>query len=182
MRLSRGNSAFTLIELLIVVAIIAIFAASSLSVVTAPAEEQAFSIIDEHFESGTNLFFTHFVADAHDAESLRVIENPPALILTQAGETNSAVAYFVDSRHQLRRAILSGDELAALATRGERGALEYRGAVLIEAVVELRAEKQESTGLWRVSLHARSTRLDREINVNRHVDVCVGHSWLGGAQ
>ena len=85
----RTQSAFTLVEMLIVIAMIAVFAGASLVVVTAPAQEQAYADIETPFEAGAARFFASVVGDAHGATTMLVSRSPQALVLRGAAPDGS---------------------------------------------------------------------------------------------
>ncbi len=174
---------FTLIELLIVVAILGIMAAASFAVVTAPAEEHVFSDIELQLEAGAGVFFSHVVGEAHQAGSIRAKSNPARLLFAGAPEKARATAYWIDSRGQLRREVVAAGEADEFTSDAfNPGSWDKRGAMLLEGVVSLGADREPSTRLWRMNLRAERRQLNREWILDRSVEVAVGDSWLGGVK
>lgn len=104
MRRVLRHRAFTLIELLIVIAIIAIVTASSMAVMTAPAEENVFANADYEAEAGQGLLFGRLAMDCHAATTATVEQE--RLVLEGADST----LYFVDEKRRLRRAAFKAGE------------------------------------------------------------------------
>lgn len=190
MRLHRPPRAVTLIELLIVCAIMAIFAASLLAVVTAPAEERVFADVDNTFESGAATLFGALVADAHAAQRLEVGDKPTALVFMPSRPGDPVPVYFVDPVNQVRRALVDADQARRLLSGDTEGSdlWRQRGGSLVPDVARLQAERiadeRSDSGpvLWRISLLASHRQLGREQILDRRVDVAVGlhESGLAG--
>jgi len=178
------RAAFTLIELLIVIAIISIMAGATMAYLTAPAEEQVFAIEEQAYESGGGVFFSQLVADAHDSASLAATgdatSGPQTLVFRPGAKDAPAIVYFVDKDGHLRRA--KAVEGAGAADRMEAmDAMDVAAsAVLMDGVERLSAQFDKATSLWRVSLRAGFERYDRKTGIERQVDVAVGPAWLGG--
>jgi prepilin-type N-terminal cleavage/methylation domain-containing protein len=169
-----GHRAFTLIELLIVVALLAIFAAASLSVITTPAEEQHTANMDMQTEAGMGLFFSTVVADMHDATTVTQTQTPAGLELSGLGGSQRAVRYWVDPRNQLRRAAFS------TAASVEMAPGDGSGAPILENVRTFEGTQLPEPGRWRVRVVTHQSRFGRSIDFDRHVDVLAGHAWAGG--
>jgi prepilin-type N-terminal cleavage/methylation domain-containing protein len=167
--LRRG---YTLIEMLIVVAILAVFSASSLVIVTAPMYERVYADIEAPREAGLATLLPALVADAHAAASAEAPDG--AFILRGAAPDGGDVAYFVDSAKQLRRA-----QAAAGASVDEMRA-QTAGAALIEDIEVFSAAHDEATGLWSVTVRAATSRLARNMSADRTIAVAVGKAWAGG--
>lgn len=183
MNQSQAARAFTLIELLIVVAILSIFAASLLAVVTAPAQEQVFADIENQYESGAAILFTRVVEDAHACGRLAIPEEPRALaFLPRAGKEWASV-YFIDDDGVLRYLAARQEEASEWLRSGDRpDRWELEGAALLEGAERLGAEPLQPEGLWRISLRASKRQLGRELRLDRHMDVSLGAAWNGGLQ
>lgn len=165
--------AFTLIELLIVVAIIAVISASSLAVLTGPMYERVRAEDQQAFETGSGLFFATVIADAHRAASLEVSPTDSSattqtLTFQIADATTSTVRYTVNS--------------AGILSRSVDGKLT---ANLAPGIQVLTAEKQSTASLWTVTLAGKIRGFDAGVQTTttRQLDVLVGpNSWTGGGQ
>jgi prepilin-type N-terminal cleavage/methylation domain-containing protein len=170
----RHLAGFTLIETLIVFAILAILSTSSLVIVTAPMYERAYADIEAPREAGLATLLPALVSDAHAAASAEGADG--AFVLRGAAPGGGDIAYFVDTARQLRRAQAapgaSVDELRGLAA----------GSALIEDIEVFSAARDEATGLWRVTLRAATTRLARDMSADRTIAVAVGKRWAGDGQ
>lgn len=104
----RSRRAMTLIELLIVVAIIAILSAAALAVVVAPLADVLRSRAEARLNGGFGMLHAALVADLHDAREARIGADGSELEVV--GPDGTAVVYAVDEGGTLRRR--RGDEAA----------------------------------------------------------------------
>ncbi|MBX7247151.1 MAG: prepilin-type N-terminal cleavage/methylation domain-containing protein [Candidatus Sumerlaeaceae bacterium] len=164
--------AVTLIELLIVVAIIAIFSGGSMAILIAPAQEQAYAGIEVPAETGCSRLFAALVADAHSATA---VEHDAATSTTifRAAADGKDVVYRVDANARLRR--------IAGAQADDKIPDSSRGSMLIESISEFSLVRQQGN-LWRVSVASNTRRMARNLGLHRSLDVAVGRSWSGGTQ
>ena len=171
--LRRG---FTLIEMLIVVAILSIITASLISYIQMPPREQLQATTDVAIEQGLAACFSKLVADAHNATELRMTPDGRGLIAENSGEGSSAV-YYVDADQTLRRAIAS--EAQAEQARG--GALDWQaglqGAMIARRVERFEAAPAATSGMWTIVVSV-ETGDEGHAPLERRVDVAV----RGGAQ
>ncbi len=170
----QRDRAFTLIELLIVIAILAIMTASSIAVITVPMREQVISGMEASNEAGVSAFFSKLIPDAHGALELQPTSQPQGVTLIGAAPGGGDVTYFIDGNKRLRRTTRSpGDAPAAPA----------EGAALLDDATSLTADAQPDTGLWRITVNAGVERLGRDMRLQRSVDVGVGaKSFAGGVR
>lgn len=175
----RKARAFTLIELLIVVAIISILSAGSMAIVVAPGQERVLAEEEHALEAGAGLFFATLVSDAHSASALESHDSPKALVLRQAASGGEDVVYYVDAKHVLRRGILAGEKTAAFIEG--KASLDSDPAVLAN-VGQLSASRDAQSGLWRVRLQSSLSRIGRQIGIDRQVLLAPGKSWTGGVR
>jgi prepilin-type N-terminal cleavage/methylation domain-containing protein len=178
---ARSNTrGVTLIELLIVIAMMSIFAAGSLAVVVAPAREHAYASREMLFESGAAAFFSAITNDMHSARTVRALTEPPAVVLEGVAANGGGMAYWVDGAGMLRRAVLTASEAAA-TTGGATAALTPgRGSVMLEKVTVLDAAPEG--GAWRVKLVARASDAGRAMEVSHEVLLLAGTAWTGRAK
>ncbi|MCX7718337.1 MAG: prepilin-type N-terminal cleavage/methylation domain-containing protein [Candidatus Sumerlaeaceae bacterium] len=170
----RRHAGFTLIETLIVVAMLAIFTASSLVMVTAPMYERVYADIEAPREAGLATLLPALVSDAHAAASAEAPDG--AFVLRGAAPGGDDIAYFVDTAKQLRRAQAS----AGASWEDLRG--RAAGAALLEDIEAFSASHDESAGLWRVTLRTATTRLGRKMSADHTITVAVGKTWAGGGR
>lgn len=175
------RTAFTLIELLIVVAIIAIFSASLIAVVTAPGFEQNRSMIERDQEAGTALLFSHFVADAHEADD--AIASPRGIVFRGAGKKGEDVVYVLDGSKQVRRALATTEDSAALLEQDMANKVPAGASVIVRNVEEFSiAADAGKEGLWRLVLATHTQANRQPIDYRREMTFGVGKFWVGGAQ
>lgn len=183
---SAGSRAVTLIELLIVVAILAILSATLLAVITAPPQEQIFADVDNAFESGSTTFFGALVTDAHAARTLDQRTSPAAIAFPAVADGGKTVLYFVDPDRHLRRAVVSDKEAQAFLKGeiGESEAWRQRGAAILSDVESFEAERTDhgkdssravaGAERWRIEVRAVHRQLGHEQVLDRHIDLLVG--------
>lgn len=187
----RPARGVTLIELLIVIAIIAVMSAATLAVITAPLQEDVLSRMDAATEAGLASFFSALAQDAHTAATLEPVAEAPGLRLKGAGGEGGAadVVYFVDGHRRLRRAVVaagsvpgSGPAGGADGRTGE-GAAPAPGTALLEDVQELTAEPAAEGRLWKVRVRGGTERFGRPLVYDRQMILGVGlTSFAGGGQ
>lgn len=160
-----AREAFTLIELLIVVAIIAIITGGSMAILTGPMFERVRAEDQEAFEAGAGVFFASLVHDAHRAASMEA-ESTGTITLTFAAPAPGKAVYAINEQGTLTRAV-DGTP----------------GAKLVPEVESLKAEKLSTGSLWTVSLSASLRGYDgKSTTVTRRMDVLAGaNAWAGGA-
>jgi prepilin-type N-terminal cleavage/methylation domain-containing protein len=176
----RRHNGLTLIELLIVIAIMAIMSAASLAVIVAPAREHAYATIEMQFEAGAAAFFAAITNDLHSARDVTVTGEPAAIVLGDISADGRGAAYWVDAAGNLRRAVLTAEE--CLATRGSvAGVLAgARGAVLLGNVIALSAEREGDA--WRIAFRAKAFDVGRTIEASHELKLLPAIAWAGGTR
>ena len=172
----RKLNGFTLIELLIVVAILAIMAASSLAIIVEPMKEHARVNVAIEQEAGFATMASQIIGDAHDAAVMKVGTELEAVVFMRPGSQEAPV-YFVDSQRNLRRAIVPRGEADAFLAR----AVKYttQGAALIPFVEEFTAAQTSEAGSWELHIRSRKNVLERELLLDRRIPLTVGTAWMG---
>lgn len=149
---------FTLIELLIVIAIIAIMAASSLAIITEPMKEQARVNVSHQQVAGFATAAAQLIADAHDSEE---IESG-----TESVTFPNRATYYIDERRFLRR-VTPDDEV---------------GAALMGEMQTLTVTPGDQANSWQIRLVSRAEICDRVIGLDQLVPLTLGSAWRGGPQ
>lgn len=171
--------AFTLIELLIVVAIMGMISASMLAFIQTPAEEHTFAVIENAMESGAALFFTHITSEAHRAKAIKSGSVGQSLALTGAGRNGLDVVYFVDSEKRLRRVETPHEEARKILDGTSAKTVVPLGAALLSHVQHIGVEPNGANGLYTITLRAETSRLARNMKIDRSVETHVGNAWMG---
>ncbi|MBI5155490.1 type II secretion system protein [Candidatus Poribacteria bacterium] len=171
----KTRHAYTLIELLIVVAIMAIFAGGTMAVITAPMQERVWADAEMPLEAGAATFFAKAVSDVHDAGSLEYSDSPSAIFLWPVHATDAAVAYVVGPDGVLRRVAGSSEDIARAISEPSPSS----GPALVSGVTDLRAEHLGEGPVWRISLRAGSEILGRQVVTEHSVNLAVGRGWVG---
>lgn len=154
------RNAFTLIELLIVVAIIVILSAASLALVVAPLKDQVTTTLQMEQEAGMARLFTYLIADAHNANEVSIADEGDFPVLRIGFEGGDPVQYAVDAGGNLRRS--TGDRTMLLVEGMRSFRVKRDGDVLH---VELTAAKD---------LYRRSWEIERALDLN------IGVARTGG--
>ncbi len=170
----RRRRAFTLIELLIVVAIIAIMSAATFSIITAPLQEDVLSDIEASAETGLATFFSALVQDAHSATVMEPQASGDGMRLRGAAAGGADVVYQVDAQRRLRRMVT--------AEEGPDGPVAgpAPGAAILENVEALTVEAIPDSRLWRVAVRGGTTRFGRPLIFDRQVNLGVGVTSFSG--
>ncbi len=167
----RSQSAFTLIELLIVVAIIAIFSAAMMAVITAPMFEHKRAIIEGSQQAGIATLLARLVEDAHTAQSVESIEQG---IVFSGTANRGNVFYVTDKEHQLHRM-----EAAITATLESKSV--NAAPILITGVQSFTAQPMAQTaGMYRITLECLLHSNRDPLPWRQDIDVAVGTGWAGG--
>lgn len=175
----QTDRAFTLIELLIVVAIMAIFAASMLAVITGPMFEQPRSVAESTQQAGASLFLARIVDEVHSAQ--RIQSGTNAVAFTGGGRNGGDVVYALDSARQLHRIETpTSGTMALLQGVADKKTIEV-APMIIAGVEKLTAEPMaDQPGIVRVSLECMLQVNRNPIALKQHVDLGVGSFWVGG--
>lgn len=169
----------TLIELLIVAAIISVSSAALLAVVTAPGYEQNRATIDRELQAGMAMFFSRLPGEAHAAT--RVESAPGAFALAGAGRDGADVVYVVDAQNMLRRLETAPDETAAFL-EGRAEAQRMRTAPLLVPSVQALSAEPAKDGLWRFRLEVLGSSNRQPLPYANQMDLGIGSFWTGGDQ
>jgi len=149
----KRRRALTLIELLIVIAIIAILSAAALAVVIAPMADVHRSRVEDEMNSGFGLFHASLVGDLHDAVEARANGDSLDIVLPDAEA--STVRYAVDDQGILRR---------------HRG--DGAGVALLRHVESVEFARDDAFVRFRAN--ARFSEWDRDFRFERDGRIAVG--------
>lgn len=171
-RLRHQRNAFTLIELLIVIAIIAILTAASITTFVAPMQEQAFASIDHSRQVGESTLLARLVEDAHSADKVTTA-SAGEFVLQTTGTAPISIRYYVDDSKRLRR---SANALDAPQPTSP-------GASLMDDVNTFTAEQLTTGGQYRVRLASGTSRYARKLENSHELVLNVGAAaWTGATQ
>jgi prepilin-type N-terminal cleavage/methylation domain-containing protein len=166
----RSAAAFTLIELLIVVAIIAIMSAASMAVIVAPMQERTFASLDHSRQAGESTLLARLVEDTHSAARIPTAE-AGRLVLETTGSAALRITYHVDTDHHLRRHV---------AKLSEPAAADGTGAALIDDVLSFTPELVSDGRQCRVQIASGVVKYNRPVGSRQDVVLAVGSAgWSG---
>lgn len=171
--IAHPHRAFTLIELLIVIAIIAILAGGMIAYVVMPPKEQLQATADMEIERGLGTFFSKLVADAHNAIRLTLAKNNKAIVLEGSGQDASAV-YFVDQHHCLRRSLMTSQQMAEWLKADTNEKELVHSGLLVGNVRSLEAGRVEGSALWRIGVSI-ETRDPLHPTIERGIELMLGN-------
>ena len=151
--------AFTLIELLIVIAIISILASATFGLIVMPLREQVLLEMDSRMHRGATVTFGTLVQDFHLAETVTLPseENSDLLIESASGER---IVYTLQDRRLYRQ-------------RGE----DRSGALMMEWVSEWNVQSVTSSR-YEVTLAAEVVHFERPMSYSRTVTLTTEKPWL----
>ncbi|MEQ8819710.1 MAG: prepilin-type N-terminal cleavage/methylation domain-containing protein [Sumerlaeia bacterium] len=176
-RTPRLRRAFTLIELLIVVAIIAIISGALMGGLILPLKEHPRADADAAMQRGAALFAAAVTADAHDALSAEVSANGSALLIRRLPEGSPAALYWTDEGSSLRRALVN-DAAASQDLEAAMAATET-GAALLADVSAFRATVTTQT--LSIELTAGHVFYEVPVRAVRSFELTLGPAgWAGG--
>lgn len=155
----------TLIELLIVTAIMAIMSAALISTILMPLQEQAAVEIQAEQSRGIALAVSALTEDFHNAESA-IFEEEGELILTSQTQE---LAYFIDENEVLRR--VAGDD------RNANG-----GTPVASTAREFNVEISESNEFANVFIKLSDQKYQRTFETGNSFTVLIGQRWMGEAK
>ena len=149
--IAQNHKAFTLIELLIVVVMIAIMTAGMIAYIVVPPREQLRATTDMEHEAGLTMFFSKLVADAHNATGLAFDRNKKTLILEESAGDASAV-YWIDQKDCLRRCTMTRQQ----AENPIQASDEFNPAIpsnmLVGNVTRFEIVPLENGKMWRIDI------------------------------
>ncbi|MCC5874873.1 MAG: type II secretion system protein [Candidatus Sumerlaeia bacterium] len=179
-RYKRGT---TLIELLIVVAILAIMSAALLAVVIAPVKEQVVTDLKMEQLDGTTLLLTTMVEDARTASTIKVTESGATVHLFRDEPMEWGVVYHLDDRNVVRRYYQPSQEDVALLLGGDADApLVASGTPMLSMVHRFAVEQTEDIRFWRVEVESLVNRLHEDHRHARTISLLVGDHRKGDGQ
>ena len=175
-RTPRLRRAFTLIELLIVVAIIAIISGALMGGLILPLKEHPRADADAAMQRGAATFAAAVTADAHDALSAEVSTDGSALLIRRLPEGSPAALYWTGEDATLRRALV--DDAASQDLEAAMAATET-GAALLADVSAFRATATTQTLL--IELSAGQVFYEVPVRAVRSFELTLGPAgWAGG--
>lgn len=172
----RHLSAFTLIELLIVVAILAILSAATLGPIVAPLREQQYAEQEAACLGSLELLLPILVADAHAAVRLEPSTDGPCFALTRRG--GAAAVYRLDEDEVLRRCVLEAEDVSEVM---KGGPMPPSAAPLGDGIRSFTAHLMPD-GRLRVVLSASRGTHARPLAMEHDIVVRLGEPGGKGAQ
>jgi prepilin-type N-terminal cleavage/methylation domain-containing protein len=160
----KNNRGYTLIELLIVIAMISILSGAMFTVVTGPLQEWKMADVQSELESGVGLAVCKLIEDAADAKSLEYSEEDQRIDLLIGDET---VVYFVDENKSLRRVV--GEVVPNLPSQG---------ALLVPHLQEFTVTAMDSPDRYHFVLTASQELFHQDFKSSRSIKFTVGRPWL----
>lgn len=174
--MTRHRHAFTLIELLIVTAIIAIISGALIATLIAPLKEQAATDLDAEMQRGSMVFFARLTEDVHCAGALQIEEDSSRLTVQPAFEKENRILYFVSDDSTLRRWEGIAEELPAAGA--EPPGL---GAPLVPSVEQLQFTRAaDGASTMTARLLARREAMQQMLVVDRSLTLLTDQAWRGG--
>ena len=165
----------TLIELLIVIAILSIFSVGILAVATAPLRERLYAEQDLGREAGLALLHSKLTADAHNAFEAQAVANPPGFALRS--HDRSTVVYYLDDKRTIRRWRIGGGGVDAFQSRHATN--PRHGTPLLQGVDGFDVTLRED-GRWALSLRGEEQVLDNNYRLDEELTLLAGLAWTGG--
>ena len=178
--IAKNHRAFTLIEMLIVVAIISILAIGMIAYITVPPREQMQATVDMENEMGLSAFFAKLVTDAHNAAGLTITQNKKGLILEDSGKDVSAV-YFIDRNDHLRRCLMTRQQTAELADATDDINVTLPSILLVGNVRRFETIPEEKSELWRVRVSI-ATQDPLHPTLDRSIKLSIGNPMVHSAE
>lgn len=171
--------AFTLIELLICIAVVAIISTSLIAFIVQPAREMLVSQADLEQHGGAALLFRVLAEDAHGAATVRTGEREGtiAFVPPENAERTAAVVYYLDEENRLRRAVLENDELEVFLGRSEPPT-PPPGSSLLDGVTAWEVEPLEDAARWHFRVRAERNVLQQAHVVDKEARFALGRPWL----
>lgn len=160
----KNNRGYTLIELLIVIAMISILSGAMFTVVTGPLQEWKMADVQSELESGVGLAVCKLIEDVADAKSLEYSEEDQRIGLLIGDET---VVYFVDENKSLRRVV--GEVVPNLPNQG---------ALLVPHLQEFSLIELDHPDRFQLELTASQTLFQQDFKSSRSIEFTVGRPWL----
>lgn len=175
--MNRHPRGVTLIELLIVVAILAIMSASLLAVVVAPIREQVITDIRVEQLEGTTILLSRFVEDAHLSGQMELAQDGTVIHFSSRGSTERNIVYKMDDAGIIRRYFNPDDEaLRALLDEDTTNGLLYQGTPILAMGKHFQVTQEGDSPLWRLEVVASRNRLHTDHSLRRSIVFRVGDS------
>lgn len=173
--MNRQNRGVTLIELLIVVAILSIMSTALLAVVVAPIKEQVVTDLKMSQLEGTTLLLTTLVEDGRTASHIDVSGDGSAVHLHRDDPDGWRVVYHLDETGIIRRHYRPSDETATDLLAGGADSLTSAGGTpILSMVSRFSVEPTDSDRLWRIEVEAMEVRMHEEHRHGRVMQLLLG--------
>ncbi len=173
--MKTNRKAFTLIELLIVIAIIAIGASALLAVIVAPLKEQVIADYHVEMERGSMSFFSSLTTDIHSAGDFEIGDNGSRIEITPAIQNENRIIYYVNDEHVLRR--WKGPVAEAPESDSDAPVI---GAPLVSGIEILNFSQPDTdSNSLSIRLHAKQQVMQHPVAVKKDLTISVGGDWKG---
>jgi prepilin-type N-terminal cleavage/methylation domain-containing protein len=177
--IAHPRHAFTLIELLIVVAIIGVLAGSMIAYVNIPPREQLQATADMENERGLGTFFAKLVADAHNAAGLTLARNSRVLIM-EGSDKEARAVYFVDQKNCLRRSLVPPQQMVEWLKGATEGKELVHSSLLVGNVRSLAASRVNGGAMWRIDVSL-ATKDPLHPTLDRGIELMLGNPVVRSA-
>ena len=162
----QRSAGVTLIELLIVIAMLSIFSAGSLMFIMIPLREQAWSSTEGAYQSGIASTFSRLTEDMHEADRVEITKPDELKIWMRA---SGKLAEYRIQNGKLQRIFSSPQDATTTAV-----------ALLAEDVRSFHVERDPGSNITTIQLEQGRPQYDRTISRKASISLISGNTWQNG--
>jgi prepilin-type N-terminal cleavage/methylation domain-containing protein len=172
--MKHRNKAFTLIELLIVVAILSIMSAALIATIVAPIKEQVMTDLRTEQLEGATLLVSTLTTDMHAASGVQIFNDGNSVLLDGA---RGATLYHLGPDSIIRRHHQLGTDEASAVLQGTTDEQFSRlGTPMLAMVQQFSVKRPDPDGLVMIAFESSITRLHEDLVLARSLSIKPGLS------
>ncbi len=175
MRPTRG---MTLIELLIVIAMMTIMATATMSFIIIPMKKKVTSDVRVDLETGCQMFFTSLLRNMREGEQVIIPEHSDNEFAIYDEDTSLYHIYTINAKRELRYLTQIHDGKTEVSLLEVEIAQADTDVHLLSPAWDLKIELPEGSSRYRIEISAGQEILQTPYGFVRSVEIPLGRPWM----